>query len=51
VGCMLLCDVGHFESEQFTVDLFVDIFLQKFPNFAVLKSEVRTNPVNYFTGK
>jgi dinuclear metal center YbgI/SA1388 family protein len=51
VGGMLLCDVGHFESEQFTVDLFVDIFLQKFPNFAVLKSEVRTNPVNYFTGK
>jgi dinuclear metal center YbgI/SA1388 family protein len=51
VGGMLLCDIGHFESEQFTVDLFVDIFLQKFPNFAVLKSEVRTNPVSYFTGK
>ena len=48
---LLLCDIGHYESEQFTVDLFIYIFLQKFPNFAVLKSEVRTNPVNYFTGK
>jgi dinuclear metal center YbgI/SA1388 family protein len=51
VGGMLLCDIGHYESEQFTTDLFMDIFLQKFPNFAVLKSEVRTNPVSYFTGK
>ena len=50
-GSMLLCDIGHFESEQFTADLFVDILLQKFPTFAVLKSEVNTNPVSYFTGK
>ena len=50
-GQMLLCDVGHFESEQFTTDLFVDILLRNFPNFAVLKSEVKTNPVHYFTGK
>jgi dinuclear metal center YbgI/SA1388 family protein len=48
---MLLCDIGHFESEQFTTDLFVDILLRKFRNFAVLKSEVVTNPVHYFTGK
>ena len=50
VGTMLLCDIGHYESEQFTTDLFVDLLLQKFPTFAVLKSEVRTNPVHYFTG-
>jgi dinuclear metal center YbgI/SA1388 family protein len=50
-GKMLLCDIGHFESEQFTTDLFVEILLQKFPTFAVLKSGVKTNPVNYFTGK
>ncbi len=48
---MLLCDIGHYESEQFTVDLLRDILLQKFPTFAVLKSEVATNPVHYFTGK
>lgn len=50
-GRMLLCDIGHFESEQFTTDLLVELLRWKFPNFAVLKSEVRTNPVFYFTGK
>jgi dinuclear metal center YbgI/SA1388 family protein len=50
-GRMLLCDIGHFESEQFTVDLFIELLVRKFPTFAVLKSEVRTNPVHYFTGK
>jgi dinuclear metal center YbgI/SA1388 family protein len=50
-GRMMLCDVGHYESEQFTIDLFLDILDRKFPNFAVLKSEVSTNPVHYFTGK
>jgi dinuclear metal center YbgI/SA1388 family protein len=50
-GRMLLCDIGHFESEQFTTDLFVEVLERNFPNFAVLKSEVRTNPVHYFTGK
>jgi len=50
-GRMLLCDIGHYESEQFTTDLFIELLLQKFPTFAVLKSEVRTNPVHYFTGK
>ncbi|HTE07498.1 MAG TPA: Nif3-like dinuclear metal center hexameric protein, partial [Flavitalea sp.] len=48
---LLVCDVGHYESEQFTTDLFVDIIRRKFPNFAVLKSGVRTNPVHYFSGK
>jgi hypothetical protein len=50
-GRMLLCDVGHYESEQFTTDLFIELLQQKFPTFAVLKSEVRTNPVRYYSGK
>jgi dinuclear metal center YbgI/SA1388 family protein len=50
-GRILLCDIGHYESEQFTTDLFIELLLQKFPTFAVLKSEIKTNPVNYFTGK
>ena len=49
-GRMLICDPGHFESEQYTADLLIDILLQKFPTFAVLKSGVITNPVNYFLG-
>lgn len=45
---LLLIDIGHYESEQFTTDLLHDLLLQKFPTFAVLKSTVDTNPVQYF---
>lgn len=47
-GRMVIADIGHFESEQFTIDLMHDVLLQNFPTFAVLKSGVKTNPVNYF---
>lgn len=47
---ILLADIGHWESEQFTTDLLVDILQAKFPTFAVLKSGVKTNPVHYFLG-
>jgi dinuclear metal center YbgI/SA1388 family protein len=47
-GKLLLCDIGHFESEQFTIGLLVEHLLEKFPTFAVLKSEINTNPVNYY---
>ena len=45
---MVIADIGHFESEQFTIDLIHDFILKKFPNFAVLKSGTVTNPVNYY---
>ncbi|HMU45337.1 MAG TPA: Nif3-like dinuclear metal center hexameric protein [Chitinophagaceae bacterium] len=47
-GKMLIADVGHYESEQFTMDLLKEILEQKFPTFAVLKTRVKTNPVFYF---
>ena len=47
-GRLLLCDIGHYESEQFTIDLLAGILAQKFPTFAVLKTGVRTNPVFYY---
>jgi len=46
---MVIADIGHWESEQFTIDLLYDVLQSKFSNFAILKSEVKTNPVNYFT--
>jgi len=49
-GRMVIADVGHWESEQFTVDLLFDILSSKFPTFAVQKSAVSPNPVNYFAG-
>lgn len=45
---MVIADIGHYESEQFTTDLLVRVLLEKFTTFAVLKSEVKTNPVRYF---
>lgn len=47
-GKILITDVGHYESEQFTIDLLKEILEQKFPTFAVLKTGVKTNPVFYF---
>jgi dinuclear metal center YbgI/SA1388 family protein len=47
-GRMLIADIGHYESEQFTTDLLVERLEQKFPTFAVLKTVVKTNPVQYF---
>ena len=47
-GQMIIADIGHYESEQFTISLLQEILEQKFPTFAVLKTEVRTNPVYYF---
>ncbi|HEX6915836.1 MAG TPA: Nif3-like dinuclear metal center hexameric protein [Chitinophagaceae bacterium] len=49
-GEMVIADIGHFESEQFTTDLLIEILQQKFPTFAVLKTTVNTNPVRYFAG-
>ena len=45
---LVIADIGHFESEQFTIDLLHQILVEKFPTFAVLKSGTRTNPVNYY---
>ena len=45
---ILLCDIGHFESEQFVVQQIFEILSQKFSTFAISKSSEKTNPVNYF---
>ena len=47
-GRIVLADIGHFESEQFTPSLLYDILREKFRNFALFVSKVRTNPVRYF---
>jgi dinuclear metal center YbgI/SA1388 family protein len=43
-----LIDAGHFETEQFTSEIFYDVLKKNFPKFAVRFSNVKTNPVNYF---
>lgn len=44
---ILLLDIGHYESEQFTKNLLVDYLKKKIPNFAIALSESVTNPINY----
>ncbi|WP_297092335.1 Nif3-like dinuclear metal center hexameric protein, partial [uncultured Draconibacterium sp.] len=45
---IVIADIGHFESEQFTKELFYELLTKKFPTFAVHLSDVNTNPVFYF---
>lgn len=42
-----IADIGHYESEQFTMQLIFEIISNKLPNFAVHYTKCRTNPVFY----
>lgn len=44
---ILITDVGHYESEQFTKNLLVDYLTKKFTNFAIILSDKITNPIYY----
>jgi len=44
---LIIADIGHYESEQFTKNLLVDILTKKFPNFAIILSQKNTNPIYY----
>ena len=43
-----LIETGHFESEQFTVDLIADILNEAFPVLKVIRTAIKTNPINYY---
>ena len=43
----VLADIGHYESEQFTKELFYELLTGKFSNFAVRLTKVNTNPIKY----
>ncbi len=47
-GRIIIADIGHYESEQFTPELFQQLLTEKIPNFAPVLSNIITNPVNYF---
>lgn len=46
-GRIVIADIGHFESEQFTIQLFHEVISKNFTTFAVRLTEVNTNPVHY----
>ena len=45
---MILADIGHYESEQYTKMFLFEQLTKKIRNFAVALSEINTNPINYF---
>jgi len=45
---IVVADIGHYESEQFTKEVFHELLIKKFPNFALRLSEIKTNPVSIF---
>lgn len=44
---LIIADVGHFESERFVKKYIFDYLKKKIPNFAIILSDINTNPVNY----
>ncbi len=42
-----IADIGHYESEQFTKELLVELLNKKFTKFATYLSVTNTNPINY----
>lgn len=44
---IIIADIGHFESEQFTMELIAAKLAQKFITFAPRLTRVKTNPINY----
>lgn len=45
---IIIADIGHYESEQFTKELLFELLRENFANFTPRLSEVNTNPINYF---
>lgn len=41
--------LGHYQSEQYTMEIFNDILSENFPYLATYITEVNTNPINYMT--
>lgn len=44
---LILCDIGHYESEIFTKELLGELLSQNFPNIALYLTKVVTNPTSY----
>jgi dinuclear metal center YbgI/SA1388 family protein len=44
---IVVTDIGHYESEQFTIEIFYDILIKKIPNFAIHFSSIKTSPIYY----
>jgi len=48
-GKLIVCDIGHYESEQYTINLLQELISKKFTTFAAHCTDLNTNPIHYFT--
>jgi dinuclear metal center YbgI/SA1388 family protein len=46
---IIICDIGHYESEQYTINVLQELISSKFATFAAHCTQLNTNPVHYFT--
>lgn len=44
---IIIADIGHYETEQFTIELFYELLIEKFSNFDAHLTKINTNPVHY----
>ena len=47
-GKIVIADIGHYESEQFTIPLIHELITNNFTNFAAYCTDRVTNPINYY---
>ena len=46
-GELLIAEMGHYESEQYTVEIFAEVLGKRFPELRIVKTSHNTNPINY----
>ena len=44
---ILIAEMGHYESEQYTIDLLAEVLSRRFPELKIVKTTLNTNPINY----
>ena len=44
---LLLVELGHFESEQYTIEILHEVIKRNTPDLPIYETEVKTNPINY----
>ena len=46
-GQIIIADIGHYESEQYTKNLILSYLRKKISNFAIILADNKTNPIQY----
>ncbi len=46
-GALVIVDIGHYESERFTIELIAEKISKNFRTFATHLTKVNTNPIHY----